>query len=191
MNTIKTQLKPQRWRRILDLGGGHGLYAIAFTGLNSKLEAVVFDLPKIVQVTRKYVDAYNAERIHIIPGDFYKDDIGRDYDAVFSSFNQSCSDPVLIPKLVQALKPGGDLILRRFKDSSRDGALKVLDWNLVHFEGKKIGSKPHSSGKVMSREGYIEQLKAAGFTGINVVSVDEISEIIFARKPSGNGSEKR
>jgi hypothetical protein len=189
MKAIKTQLNPQRWTRLLDLGGGHGLYAIAFTGINPKLEAFVFDLPKIVPVTRKYVDAYDAERVHVIPGDFYKDDIGRDYDAVFSSFNQSCSDPALIPKLFQALKPGGDLILRRFKDASREGALKILDWNLLHFEGKKLGSKPHSSGDVVSREAYIQELKATGFTGISVVSVDDMSEIIFARKPSCSGSE--
>lgn len=190
MDVITAQLKLQRWRKLLDIGGGHGLYAIAFTGLNPKLEAFVFDLPRIVPVTRKYVDAYHAERVHILPGDFYKDGIGQDYNAIFSSFNQSCSDPALIPKLVQALKPRGDLILRRFKDESRDGALKVFDWNLVHFEGKKIGSKPHSSGAVVGREDYIEHLKAAGLTSIRVVSVDEMSEMIFARKPSGNGSEK-
>jgi precorrin-6B methylase 2 len=190
MKVIKANLKLHRWRRLLDIGGGHGLYAIAFTALNPRLEAFVFDLPKITPVTRKYVDTYNAERVHIIPGDFYKDDIDQDYDAIFSSFNHSCSDPALIPKLIQALKPGGDLILRRFKDASREGALKALDWNLVHFDGKKIGSKPHSSGAVVGREEYIRQLKAAGLTSIRVVSVDEMSEMIFARKPSDNGSEK-
>jgi precorrin-6B methylase 2 len=189
VNAVTRHLKVNNWRRLLDIGGGHGLYSVAFTALNPKLEAYLFDLPRIAPVTRKYVEEYKAERVHILLGDFYKDDIGQDYDAVFSSFNQSCSDPDLIPKLIQALKPGGDLILRRFKDSSREGALKTLDWNLLSFEGKQVGSKAHSSGAVVDRAKYIKQLKAAGFTSITIVSVDKMSEIVFARKPSGNGSE--
>jgi precorrin-6B methylase 2 len=190
VNVVKSHLDVQGWRRLLDMGGGHGLYSVAFTALNPKLEAYVFDLPRIVPVTSKYVEEYDAERVHILPGDFYTDDIGRDYDAVFSSFNQSSNDPALIPKLKQALKPGGDLILRRFKDSSREGALKTLDWNLLSFEGKQVGSKAHSSGPVVDRATYIKQLKAAGFTSINIVSVDKMSEIVFARKPSDSGREK-
>jgi hypothetical protein len=106
-NTIKVIIAPldlQRWRRLLDIGGGHGLCAIAFTSLNPQLEAFVFDLPRIIPITNKYIEAYRAERVHALPGDFYKDNLGRNYDAIFSSFNQSCNDPVLIPKLVQALK---------------------------------------------------------------------------------------
>jgi precorrin-6B methylase 2 len=190
VKAVTHYLNVHRWRRLLDIGGGHGLYSIAFTGLNPKLETYVFDLPRVVPVTCKYVEEYDAERVHILPGDFYTEDIGQDYDAIFSSFNQSCSDPALIPKLMQALKPGGDLVLRRFKDSSREGALKTLGWNLLSFEGKQIGSKAHSSGKVVDRATYIKQLKAAGFTSINIVSVDKMSEIIFARKPSESGSEK-
>lgn len=35
-------------RRCLDLGGGHGLYALAFSKLNPELEVVVFDLPHVI-----------------------------------------------------------------------------------------------------------------------------------------------
>jgi hypothetical protein len=34
-------------KKLLDLGGGHGLYAIAFAKLNENLQAFVFDLPSI------------------------------------------------------------------------------------------------------------------------------------------------
>jgi precorrin-6B methylase 2 len=186
-NTIKgvtNYLNIQRWKRLLDIGGGHGLYSIAFAALNPELEAFVFDRPQITPITCKYIDEYEAQRVHVISGDFYTDNIGEGYDAIFSSFNQSCSDPELIPKLVNALQPNGDLVLRRFKDNSRESALKVLDWNFVQFEGKKIGSKPHSSSKIIERNEYVKNLESSGLIVLDIVSVDEMSEIVFARKPS-------
>ena len=120
----------------------------------------------------------------MISGDFYTDVIRGGYDAIFSSFNQSCSDPELIPKLVDALNPSGDLVLRRFKDSSSKQALKTLEWNFVTFDGKKLGSKPHSSRDVVNLAKYVKHLKAAGLNILDIVPVDEMSEIIFARKPS-------
>lgn len=190
-NTIKVvtnYLNIHRWKRLLDIGGGHGLYSIAFAALNSELEAFVFDRPQITPITCRYIDEYNAQRVHVISGDFYTDSIAEGYDAIFSSFNQSCFDPELIPKLKNALKPNGDLVLRRFKDNSREGALKVLDWNLVQFEGKKIGSKPHSSGKIVDRDEYLENLESSGLIVLDIVPVDERSEIVFARKPSTSGA---
>jgi hypothetical protein len=54
--------------------------------------------------------------------------------------------------------------------------------NLQGFEGKKIGSRPHSSDSFVNRETYLEELKASGLYVAGTFSVDEISEITFARK---------
>jgi len=189
IKVVTTYLNIHRWRRLLDIGGGHGLYSIAFAALNPELEAFVFDRPNITPITCKYIDAYDAMRVNVISGDFYTDSIGECYDAIFSSFNQSCHDPELIPKLMSALNPNGDLVLRRFKDNSREGALKKLDWNMIHFEGKKIGDKPHSARKFIDRDEYSRLLKASVLNILDIAPVDEMSEIIFARKPSGNRSK--
>jgi precorrin-6B methylase 2 len=182
LKVVKDHVNVQRWMRLIDLGGGHGLYAIGFTALNPRLRAYVYDLPRVAPVTKEYIEEYGADQVQILSGDFTKDDIGKGYDAVFSSFNPSCNEPEMIQKIVQALSPGGDLILRRFKDSSREGALQRLDWNLQGFEGKKIGSRPHSSDSFVNRETYLEELKASGLYVAGTFSVDEISEITFARK---------
>jgi SAM-dependent methyltransferase len=188
LNVISNHMEPKKWTRLLDLGGGHGLYAIAFTALNPQLETYVFDLPHVAPIINKYIQLYNAKNVHIIPGNFYKDNIGKDYDIIFSSYNQSCSDPTLIATMVQALKPGGYIILRRFKDSTREGAIKILDWNLLSFEGKKIGSKPHSSDNIIDKKTYLNQLEKAGLTIVGTYPVDDMSEITFAHKPLSNGS---
>jgi protein-L-isoaspartate O-methyltransferase len=190
MKTVTKYLKICRWRKLLDIGGGHGLYAIAFASINPELKAFVFDHPNITPITCRYIDAYEANRVHVISGDFYTDSIEGCYDAIFSSFNQSCSDPELIPKLVDALNPTGDLVLRRFKERSRESAVRTLEWNLVTFDGKMLGSKPHSSREVVNLGEYVRHLKAAGLTILDIVPVDEMSEIIFARKPSTKRSAK-
>jgi hypothetical protein len=167
----------------LTSAGGHGLYAIGFTALNPRLRAYVYDFLKVAPVTKEYIEEYGANRVQILSGDFTKDDIGKGYDAVFSSLNPSSSEPTMIRKIVDAMAPGGDLILRRFKDSSREGAIQRLDWNLQGFEGKKIGSRPHSSDHFVDRETYMEKLKASGLYVAGTFSVDDFSEITFARKP--------
>ena len=43
VKAVSAQVNINRWRRLLDIGGGHGLYAIAFAALNPALEAFVFD----------------------------------------------------------------------------------------------------------------------------------------------------
>ncbi|MCL1970084.1 MAG: hypothetical protein FWF66_01265 [Candidatus Bathyarchaeota archaeon] len=184
LSVITIHLDPKLWKKLLDLGGGHGLYAIAFTALNSQLDVYVFDLPQMMPITQKYIKEYKAKRVHTLPGDFYKDDIGQNYDVIFSSYNQSCNDPTLISKMVNALAPNGYLILRRFTDASSEGALKILDWNLLSFEGKKIGSKPHSSDTIVNQATYLKRLEEAGLTLLGTFPVDGISEITFARKTS-------
>jgi precorrin-6B methylase 2 len=182
LRSVTSHLDSKGWRRLLDLGGGHGLYAIAFTALNPSLEAYVFDLPQMVPITERYIKEYNTVRVHVLPGDFYKDSIGEGYDVIFSSFNQSCGDPAFIAIMATALVPHGYLVLRRFKDSSREGALKTLDWNLLGFEGKKVGSRAHSTGEVVDQKTYYAQLENAGFHILGIYSVDAISELTIAQK---------
>ena len=182
---VKNHVNIQRWRKMLDIGGGHGLHAIAFATLNPQLEVFVFDQPHIIPITSQYIEAYKSEKVHVISGDFYKDRIGQCYDAIFSSINQTCSDSKFIPIFVDALNPEGDLILRRFKEKLEIDALKTLDWNLVCYEGRKIGRKPYSCAratKPLPRDKYIEHLKSAGFIVHAIAPVDSISEIIFAKK---------
>lgn len=185
IDLVKNHVNIQRWRKMIDVGGGHGLHAIAFADLNPKLEVFVFEQSHIVPITSKYIEAYKSERVHVISGDFYKESIGQGYDAIFSSINQTCSDPKFIRIFVDSLNPEGDLILRRFKENSDVNPLKILDWNLVCYEGRKIGRQPYSCAratKPLPRDKYIKQMESSDLTLHAIASVDSISEIIFAKK---------
>jgi hypothetical protein len=56
------------------------------------------------------------------------------------------------------------------------------------FEGKKIGSKSHSSEEIIDQKTYLAQLERAGLTLLGTWSLDKMSEITFACKPADSGS---
>lgn len=47
-------------KRLIDFGGGHGLYSIAFAQENPKLKVVVFDLPGVIDVAWEYINEYRG-----------------------------------------------------------------------------------------------------------------------------------
>ncbi|MBW1644009.1 MAG: methyltransferase domain-containing protein, partial [Deltaproteobacteria bacterium] len=71
---------------MLDLGGGSGAYAIAFTKHKPDIKATVFDLPAVISLTKKYVSEEGMEnKIDFIEGDMIKDPFGTSYDLVWIS----------------------------------------------------------------------------------------------------------
>jgi precorrin-6B methylase 2 len=132
-------------KKMLDLGGGHGLYTIAFAKLNENLQAFVFDLPYVTEKTKHFIEKHGASNVDVIPGDFFKDEIGNGYDLIFSSFNPGGKVPSLIPKIAEALNPGGIFITRQVPDEKmKSSPLLSLDWNLWTFEDVKKGGSGYS-----------------------------------------------
>ncbi|KKG68332.1 SAM-dependent methlyltransferase [Methanosarcina mazei] len=170
-------------KKFLDLGGGHGLYSIALTSLNENLQAFVFDLPPVTSETRYFIDKYGASRVDIIPGDFFKDDIGSDYDVIFSSFNPGGKVPSLIPKIAGALKPEGVFITRQVPDESmKSSPLMSLDWNLWTFEDVKKGSSGYSFENSVPFSEYIDMLGNHGLEVFRALDMTDGSRIVFAWK---------
>ncbi|WP_292391777.1 methyltransferase [Methanosarcina sp. UBA5] len=170
-------------KRLLDIGGGHGLYAIAFSKLNEDLQAFVFDLPPVTGKTRYFVDKYGASRVDIIPGDFFKDEIGSNYDLIFSSFNPGGKVPSLIPKLAEALNPGGIFVTRQMPDEKmKSSPFLSLDWNLWTFEGVKKGGSGYSFENSIPFTEYIEVLGNYGLEVFHQLDLKDGSRTVFARK---------
>lgn len=169
----------KRAKRLLDLGGGHGLYAYAFTLLNDRLEAVVFDLPKVVRAAKDFLKPFKAERVSFVEGDFFKEDLGEGYDLVFSSFNPGGKHSQLIPKIYRALKKGGIYVNRQFFPKEGFG-LEDLEWNLWSFERLKKGFKAYTFEGDLQLDEYIEELRKNGFEILEVLSEDYTA--VFAKK---------
>ncbi len=98
-------------KKMLDLGGGTGIYTISILSAHPVMKGVVFEQPPVAAVTREFIRLYDAEdRISIIEGDYITDPIGDSYDLIFASatlnfFKDRFDD--LFKKVYNALKPGG------------------------------------------------------------------------------------
>ena len=61
---------------LLDIGGGTGVYAIAFLQRYPNLRAIVFDRPAVLKVTAEFARNYGvADRLQCIAGDMFADRI--------------------------------------------------------------------------------------------------------------------
>jgi len=100
----------QHARRLLDLGGGPGLVAIALAQRQPNLTGVVFEYPEAAAVAQEHIDnAGLSPRLQAIGGDLNSDDFGADYDLVWcSSVLHFVADiPALLNRLYHAMRPGG------------------------------------------------------------------------------------
>ncbi|MGO3890146.1 MAG: methyltransferase domain-containing protein [Paenalcaligenes sp.] len=100
-------------RRLLDLGGGPGVVAIALAKQQPDLQAVVFEYAEAAQVAQqRIVEAGLEARVSTLAGDLVVDDFGAEYDVIWcSSVLHFVPDiPAVLQRLYQALRPGGVLV---------------------------------------------------------------------------------
>ncbi|MCW4043412.1 MAG: methyltransferase, partial [Candidatus Bathyarchaeota archaeon] len=107
---------PVTARRLLDVGGGHGLHAINFCSRYPDLSATILDWPQ----TRKIAEANIAtagmdKRVSFREGDFWTDDLGSGYDValLFNIIHMYLPDKniELLQKVCGALNPGGVIVI--------------------------------------------------------------------------------
>ena len=107
---------PVTARRLLDVGGGHGMYSIRFCRRYPGLSAVVFDLPPAVAVARETITSEGMDgRVMAQAGDVWVDDFGVGYDVVLL-FNlihvfSPSKNMELLHKIAGALKQGGMVVI--------------------------------------------------------------------------------
>lgn len=109
-------------RRILDLGGGPGHYAVELARRLPDARAVVFDREATAEVARETArDAGVGDRVTAWPGDAFDDDLlagGPPYDLILISNLVHIYPPEanrrLIGRSAAALAPGGRLAIKEF-----------------------------------------------------------------------------
>jgi SAM-dependent methyltransferase len=102
---------------ILDVGGGSGVYSMAFARSKPGLRAVVFDLLPVVTLAEKYIAGGGlTDRVTTMNGDYNADDFGTGYDLVFMSaiihINSPEENQVLINRAYASLNPGGRIVIQ-------------------------------------------------------------------------------
>jgi predicted O-methyltransferase YrrM len=107
---------PVTSRRLLDVGGSHGLYAINFCSRYPDLSATILDGPQTRKMAEANIAAAGMEkRVSFREGDFLTDDLGSGYDValMFNIIHMYLPDKniELLQKVGGALNPGGVIVI--------------------------------------------------------------------------------
>jgi len=171
------------YHKLLDIGGGSGTYTIAFLEKNPNMRGVIFDLKPVIPMARaRLAQAGILERVDLITGDFYADELPQGCDlALLSAIihqNSPAQNLELFQKIHRALIGGGMLIIRdHIMDESRTyppaGAIFAINM-LVNTEG----------GDTYTFREVKDDLEAAGFSEVRQIQQGEKMDcMITARKP--------
>lgn len=104
-------------KKVLDVGGGSGVYAMAFVNAGSGITSTVFDLPNVIPLTHEYIRKENmVGKINTAIGDYTVDNLPAGYDLVFLSAivhsNSYLENQKLVNKCAGSLNPGGRIIIK-------------------------------------------------------------------------------
>ncbi|MGB9372134.1 MAG: methyltransferase [Halobacteriota archaeon] len=170
--SIVAAVNPSRARKLLDIGGGSGAYTQAFLEASSGLTATIFDLPLVINMARQRLASTGLlDRIQLVAGDFYKDELPTGHDlALLSAIihqNSPEQNVELYRKIFCALQPEGRLVIRDHVMSSdhtqpTSGAFFAV--NMLVGTG---GGQTYSFKEIKSA------LESAGFIKVNLIQPDE------------------
>jgi SAM-dependent methyltransferase len=158
-------------RKLLDLGGGPGTYAIHFCLHNPGLTAVVYDLPTTRPFAEKTIARFGlADRIAFQSGDFITDGIEGCFDVAWLSHILHSEGPagcaVLLKNAIATLEPGGLILIQEFiLNDAKDGPVfpALFSMNML------LGT-PH--GQAYAETEIVQMLETAGAGDIRRLPVD-------------------
>jgi len=142
-------------RRLLDLGGGPGTYAIHFCRHNPGLSAVVYDLPTTRSFAEETIARFGlAGRISFQAGDFDLEEVPGRFDVAWLSHilhaEGAAGCAQILKKALAALEPGGLIIIQEFiLDDSQDGPLFPALFSLNMLLGTPEGQS-YSQGELFA-----------------------------------------
>ncbi len=134
---IVAAVNPGTSRTMLDVGGGSGVYALAFLQAVPEMRCTLFDRPAVIEMARERLSKAGVlSRVNLTPGDFYRDEFPPGHDLAFLSAIIHQNSPEqnlnLYLKVFRALVPGGRIVIRDHVMASdrtrpKDGALFAVN----------------------------------------------------------------
>lgn len=168
-------------KKIIDIGGGPGIYAMEFVKKNPDIQAVIFDLPEVIPFTEEFIRNFEwTDRLLAKAGDYYVDDFGSDYDLAFLSNIIHCislKDVIfLFKKVWQPLQPKGRLVVKDFfVNENRTGPLFATQFAINMLLSTDQGNT-YTFSEI--KQAFVE----SGFTWIYSFKVGQHSTVIVGEK---------
>ena len=154
--------------RLLDVGGGTGVFDISLCDAYPHLHATIYEVPVVAEIaTKQIAERGLADRIAVVSGDFLTEDLPTGHDAVLLSGVLHNWDPptgrTILRKVHEALAPGGVvMICESFVDDDLTGPMPAAMMSL-NMLVKTAGGRNYTVAE------NSEWLEEAGFTDIKLV----------------------
>ncbi len=161
-------------KKMLDVGGGPGIFSIKMAQKNAGLKADVFDLPQTLRVTRDIIRDFKAvDVVATKEGSYLEDEFGEGYDVVLLSSMISQEGPDVIKNIIKksfdAMVPGGVILIQeQFLNTEKNGPLlaALIGINqLIHTPG----------GRAYSAKEVADWAADIGFTNLSFRPLPEPS----------------
>jgi len=155
-------------RRLLDLGGSHGLHSIRFCEHYPQLSAQIVDFPSALADTPARLAAHGlSERIALTPASVLDHQWAPGQDVVFYlsvAHNQTADDNRrVIRRIRDSLNPGGLLVIHEYLDDQPPSPyLAAFKLTLLYETGTSIHREAD----------YRAWLDEAGFTSVRRIDLD-------------------
>ena len=102
-------------KTLLDVGGGSGIYSIAWLRRHPALRAIVWDRPEVLKIAREMAEQYGvADRLDFVSGDMFVDAVPKADVVLLSNILHDWDEPecrVLVARCAAALSSGGRLLI--------------------------------------------------------------------------------
>jgi SAM-dependent methyltransferase len=172
---------PAGARRMLDLGGSHGLHSVGFCRKHAELSSVIVDFPSALTETEAMLKREGlSERITVKPGNLLEGDWGTGYDVVLYlsvAHNQTAADNARVLKHIgSVMRPGGLLVIHEYLTGT------PLD---VYDAAFRLTLLTETATRTYSVDEFGGWLADAGFSAPTRVDLSprEKGSLLFASKP--------
>ena len=180
---IVAAVNPGSSRALLDVGGASGTYTLAFLQAAPEMKATLFDRPAVIKIARQRLGKAGVlNRVTLVAGDFYRDELPKGQDLAFVSAIIHQNSPEenlnLFAKVFRSLVPRGRIVIRDHvmepdRTHPKEGAVFAVNM-LVSTSG----------GRTYTYNEIKAGLAQAGFVSIRLLQKGEhMDGLVEAFKP--------
>lgn len=162
--------------RLLDLGGGSGVFARALLNHDRRATGVVADRPEPLAVADRYIrDSNLADRLETRELDLFEDDeYGTDFDMVLVSAILHIFGPddarLILNRVYSALAPDGIVVVRDYVvDDEDSNSLDALLFNMLMYLVTE-------QGQTYTHNQLRSMLKEAGFSSLERIPLNQSTD---------------
>lgn len=167
-------------RRLLDVGGGSGVFAIAAAHSRPGMHATVLDIDGMCVAAQDYIDEAGVTNVDTVVVDMFRKPWPTGYDALFFSNiyhdwnEETCAE--LSAKAFAALPSGGRIVLHeQLMTDNQDGPATTASFSMLMLLGTR--------GKQYALPELTAILEGAGFTDVRSTPSSGYYSLVSARKP--------